>query len=277
MSWSTNFCDVMPSTRWKKGTITYDQPIIMGIVNVTPDSFSDGGIHVGPASAAEHAFRLIDDGAGMIDIGAESTRPGWKRVPIEEEMRRLIPVIKEVAPSCDVPISVDTVKTEVAEAALDAGADIINDVSGLIGRGMTELIASTGVPVIINHIAGTLDTMHSHVMSGDVLSQIKDYLTERVNLALDAGISMDKIILDPGIGFGKTNAQNEEILRNASYFGGEHPILIGHSRKRFLELMFDSRDDAASAKASVIAFQGGADIIRVHNVERTRDALQLVM
>ena len=250
----------------------------MGIVNVTPDSFSDGGTYARPASAAERVFSLIDEGAGMIDIGAESTRPpGWEQISTDEEIKRLIPVIEEVAPSCDVPISVDTMKTEVAEAALDAGADIINDIFGLRWDGMLELVASAGVPVIINHIAGTLDTMHSHIMSGDVLPQIKSFLTERVESALDAGMDVEKIILDPGIGFGKTSSQNEEILRNASYFGNECPVLIGHSRKRFLESMFGSRDDLASAEASVLAVKGGADIIRVHNVGKTRDALDHVM
>lgn len=263
----------MLQTKWSRGSITYERPIIMGIVNVTPDSFSDGGDYGKLRSVVEHAFRLIDDGAGIIDIGGESTRPGWTPVSAEEEMRRLIPVIKEIAPSCDVPISVDTMKTEVARAAIDAGANIINDIYGLRWEGMVELAASSDVPVVINHINGNLDTMHSDIMTGSALPQIKEFFNERVKVALDAGIKENKIILDPGVGFGKTGVQNIEIMQSAFYFRGEYPILIGSSRKRFLTAALRSNDDEASAKAAAIAADGGAHILRVHNVKATKAAL----
>lgn len=245
----------------------------MGILNVTPDSFSDGGAYAKLNSAADHAFRLIDEGAEIIDIGAESTRPGWKPVPIQEEIDRLIPVIKEIAPSCDVPISVDTMKTEVAEAAIEAGANMINDIYGLRWKGMPELVASTGVPAIIMHINGELENMHSEIMTGDVLPQIKCFFDERARVALDAGVKENKIILDPGIGFGKTGAQNMEIMQSAYYFRGKYPILIASSRKRFLTAVLGSSDDTASAKAAAIAVDGGANIVRVHNVKAARAAL----
>lgn len=263
----------MLPTKWSGGSITYEHPVIMGILNVTPDSFSDGGAYAKLNSAAEHAFRLIDEGAGILDIGAESTRPGWKPVSAEEEIERLVPVIKEIAPSCDVPISVDTMKTRVAEAALDAGADIINDVYGLRWEGMAELAASAGVPVIIMHMYGEPESMHSDLMTGNVLPQIKEFFEERTKAALDAGIERNRIILDPGIGFGKTGAQNAEIMQSAYYFRGDHPVLIGSSRKRFLTAALGSNDDAASAKAAAIAADGGANIVRVHNVKATKDAL----
>lgn len=263
----------MLQTKWSKGSITYERPVIMGIVNVTPDSFSDGGSHGNLNSVIEHAFRLIDDGADIIDIGGESTRPGWTPISIEEEIRRLVPAIKEIAPSCDVPISVDTMKTEVAEAAIEAGANIINDIYGLRWKGMVELAASADVPVVINHINGDLDTMHSDIMTGSVLPQIKEFFDERVKFALDAGIKKNKIILDPGIGFGKTDAQNAEILQSSFYFEGEYPILIGSSRKRFLTATLGSKDDKISAKAAAIAVINGANIVRVHNVKETKIAL----
>lgn len=263
----------MLQTKWSKGSITYERPIIMGIVNVTPDSFSDGGRYVELNLVIEHAFRLIDDGADIIDIGGESTRPGWTPVSVKEEIERLIPIIKDIAPSCDVPVSVDTMKPEVAWAAIEAGANIINDVYGLRWKGMIELAASNDVPVIINHINGDLDTMHSDIMVGNVLTQIKEFFDQRLNVALDAGIKKNRVILDPGIGFGKTAEQNMEILQNSIYFEGEYPILIGASRKRFLKTTLGSNDDEASAKVAKIAADNGANILRVHNVKATKAAL----
>ncbi len=263
----------MLRTKWSKGWITYEEPIIMGIVNVTPDSFSDGRGHTDLNSIVAQAFRLIDDGANIIDIGGESTRPGWTPVSSEEEIQRLIPAISGISSSCDVPISVDTMKTEVAQAAIEAGANIINDVYGLRWEGMVELATSTDVPVIINHINGNLDTMHSDIMVGNVLPQIKEFFKKRVEVALDGGIKKNRIILDPGLGFGKTNTQNMEVLQSSFYFEGEYPILVGPSRKRFLATALGSSDDKASAKAAVIAADNGSHILRVHNVKATKNAL----
>ncbi|MGI6471686.1 MAG: dihydropteroate synthase [Candidatus Methanomethylophilaceae archaeon] len=238
----------------------------MGIVNVTPDSFS-GGLTCN--EAIEHAFKLIDDGADMIDIGAESTRPGWTPVSVEEEIDRLIPLIEAIAPSCDIPISVDTMKPDVVQAALDAGADIVNDVYGMRWDGMVDVIASNGVPVIITHIHGDLDTMHNVTMGDDFLLEIKRFFDERIKIALDAGIDRDCIILDPGLGFGKTSEQNIELLKSGSYLYDGYPVLIGASRKRFLMDLYGNRNDESSADAAVAAIENGAHIVRVHDVRTT--------
>ena len=243
----------------------------MGILNVTPDSFSDGGRYYS-GGAVEHALAMIDEGADIIDIGGESTRPGSDPVPAEEEIRRIVPVIKELASVSDIPISVDTMKTEVAEAALDAGADILNDVNGLRSEGMMELAASCGVPVIIMHMEGMPKTMQLHPMEGDAISQIAAFLKGRCEIAKDHGIK--DIILDPGIGFGKTSEQNLSIIDNSSSFSFGCPVLIGASRKRFLSDIYPGMDrDEATVKVSLRAFDAGADILRVHNVKMMKDAL----
>ena len=236
-----------------KNGVTVRKPMIMGILNVTPDSFSDGGRYFS-GGAVEHALAMIDDGADVIDIGGESTRPGSDPVPAEEEIRRIVPVIKELASVTDIPISVDTMKTEVAEAALDAGVDIINDVNGLRAEGMAELISSAGVPVIIMHMNGTPKTMQLEPMQGKVTKVIADFLRERCDFAADHGIK--DIILDPGVGFGKTAEQNAEIIDNASSFSFGHPVLIGASRKRFLPSVYpDTATDLAGIRDAVAAMQ----------------------
>lgn len=238
----------------------------MGIVNVTPDSFSGG---LSGDEAVEHAFKLIDDGADILDIGAESTRPGWTPVSVEDEINRLIPLVKAIVPSCDIPVSVDTMKPDVAQAALDAGADIINDIYGLRWEGIADVIASNGVPVVIMHVHGELDSMHDVSMGDDFLSKIKEFFDERIRVALNAGIDDECIILDPGIGFGKTMEQNAELLKSASFFSDEFPVLIGASRKRFLMDMYGDRSDETSAEAAVVAAENGAHIVRVHDVRAT--------
>ena len=258
-------------TKWSDGYLTYERPLVMGIVNVTPDSFSGGFTE---KEAIEHAFRLIDDGADIIDVGAESTRPGWTPVSVDTEIDRLIPLIEAIAPSCDIPISVDTMKPDVAQAALDAGVDIVNDVYGMRWDGMVDVIASNGVPVVITHIHGNLDTMHNVTMGDDFLSEIKRFFDERVEVALNAGVDKECIILDPGIGFGKTMKQNSELLKSASFFSDGYPVLIGASRKRFLVDMYGDRSDESSAKAAIIAIENGARIVRVHEPKITIDELK---
>ena len=254
----------------KKGAAVR-RPMIMGILNVTPDSFSDGGMYYS-GGAVEHALSMIDDGADIIDIGGESTRPGSDPVPADEEIRRIVPVIKELASVSDIPISVDTMKTEVAEAALDAGADIINDVNGMRSEGMGELIASAGVPVIIMHMKGMPKTMQLEPMQGKVTEDIVNFLRERCDYASDLGIR--DIILDPGVGFGKTAEQNVEIIDNSSAFSLGHPVLIGASRKRFLPSVYpDMERDEATVKVSLRALDAGADMVRVHNVKMMKAAL----
>ncbi len=254
-----------------KSGVTVRKPMVMGILNVTPDSFSDGGLYYSEG-ALEHALRMIDDGADIIDIGGESTRPGSDPVSAEEEIRRIVPVIKELSSVSDIPISVDTMKTEVAAAALDAGADIINDVNGLRSEGMMGLASSAGAPVIIMHMKGMPKTMQLEPMQGKVTGEIARFLKERYDAAKDHGIK--DIILDPGIGFGKTVEQNVEIVENSSAFSFGCPVLIGASRKRFLSEIYPGMDrDEATVRISMRALDAGADIIRVHNVAMMRKAL----
>lgn len=255
-------------TVWKSGSLKYDGPKVMGIVNVTPDSFSDGGVFAG--REAEHALRLIDDGADIIDVGGESTRPNYVPVSVEEEISRVVPVIRRISESTSIPISVDTMKPEVAEAALDAGADIINDINGLRDERMIDLIASAGAATVIMHMPFDPINVHKDSMVGPPIPQIVDYLSERVEKALDGGIGADSIILDPGIGFGKTNMQNINILEDLTYLGNRFPILIGASRKRFLSEAYPllSKEEA-SIEAARLAISNGASIVRVHDVKNT--------
>ncbi len=245
-------------------------PLIMGILNVTPDSFSDGGLWTDVDAAIGHAFDMVDQGADIIDIGAESTRPGSAPVPAEEEISRLRPVLKELAPSLSVPISVDTLKTPVAEECLSLGADIINDVNGLRAEGMAEACASAGAYAVIMHMRGTQETMHDGVMGEGFAQEIRDFLRAQTEKALDAGIRRDRIVLDPGIGFGKTVEQNVWILEHSSCFSDGYSVLSGSSRKRFVKATYPDADiDEASADAALRAFRSGADIVRVHNVAAT--------
>lgn len=246
----------------------------MGILNVTPDSFSDGGRWNTPDSALRHAQEMVDQGASIIDVGAESTRPGSAPVSAEEEMTRLRPVLRELIPGIGVPVSVDTMKTEVAEMCISMGADIINDVNGLRAPGMAEACASADVDVVIMHMRGTMSDVHSRDMGEGFAEEIRESLRHLTGTALDAGVRDDRIILDPGIGFGKTVEQNMWILSHSSYFSDGHRVLSGSSRKRFVAASFPDTDiDAASAEAACIAAGSGADIVRVHNVAATVDAL----
>jgi dihydropteroate synthase len=255
--------------------VEYDRPRIMGILNVTPDSFSDGGVLMDVRSAVRRAFEIEDQGADVLDIGGESTRPGSSPVGAAEEMRRIIPLLREVAPSIGIPVSVDTMKTEVAAACLEAGAHIINDVNGLRAEGMAELAASSGAPVVIVHVHGNPGTPHSSCMEGDAVGTVSAFLKERAEAAMDAGIRRDRIILDPGIGFGKTPDQNIEILQSSSLFSHGFPVLSGSSRKRFLGTLFPGMDrELASVRAARMAVDSGAAMVRVHDVALTRRVLR---
>ncbi len=248
---------------------------MMGILNVTPDSFSDGGRWDSLRSAVDHAFEMADAGADVIDIGAESTRPGASPVPAEEEIRRLAPVLEELAPSLGVPVSVDTMKAEVARKAVDLGAEMVNDVFGLRGEGMMELCAESGVAVVIMHMCGAPGTVHSSCMGEGYIGDIRSFLRERARAAEEAGIRRDRIVLDPGIGFGKTPAQNAVIMRSSTYFSDGLPVLIAPSRKRFLASEFPGMDrDEATMEAVKQAAAWGADMVRVHDVAGTVSALR---
>jgi len=245
---------------------------IMGILNITPDSFSDGGLFFDKSAAVEQALRMQADGADIIDIGGESTRPGAEKISVKEEIKRVVPVIKSIAHRVNVPISIDTYKSAVAEAALKAGASMVNDISGLrFDPKMPKVVAKHKVPVVIMHIKGTPVNMQKNPSYKSLITEITDYLYGGIVIAREAGIPDDMIILDPGIGFGKTVAHNLEIIKRLNEFAGfEKPILLGHSRKSFIgkilgDLSVSERLEGTAAAASIGIFNG-ANIIRVHDV-----------
>jgi dihydropteroate synthase len=245
---------------------------LMGILNVTPDSFSDGGRYGDPAAAAEHAAALAAAGADIIDVGGESTRPGAEAVPEDEELRRIIPVIERIAADLPVPVSVDTYKSGVAARALAAGASIVNDISGLrFSPDMAKVVADRGAAVVIMHIKGTPRDMQQAPVYGDVIGEIADYLGGGIDLALRAGVARERIMIDPGIGFGKTLAHNLEVLDRLDEFRSLGcPIVIGTSRKRFIGTVLgidDPRDRVEGTAATVaLAIERGCHIVRVHDV-----------
>ena len=254
-------------------------PAVMGIVNVTPDSFSDGGQHATTESAIAHGIRLAAQGAAILDIGGESTRPYSDPVGPAEELKRVIPVIEGIVSAVDVPISIDTSKSAVAAAAIDAGAQIINDVTGLEGDpDMIALAARTGVGVCAMHAQGPPQTMQDDPQYDNVTDEIFDYLMQRQASLLDAGIEHAKICLDPGIGFGKTHAHNLQLVREAERFHQTGcPILVGHSRKGFIGKLLGDKErnrDAATLGISVLLAIKGVQVLRVHEVANTVDALK---
>jgi len=248
----------------------------MGILNVTPDSFSDGGRHFDKAAAIRRAHQMVEEGADIIDIGGESTRPGSEPVPLEEEISRTIPVIEALAKNIKVPISIDTYKAEVAKRALDAGASIVNDISGLrFDPEMPKVVSQYKVPVVIMHIKGTPKNMQANPQYGALIPEIMDYLRASIMLALKFGIPEDKIIIDPGIGFGKAFEHNLEIIKNLHEFTLlEKPLLVGVSRKAFIgKILGDapaSERLEGTAAAVAISILNGANIIRVHDVKEMK-------
>ena len=253
-------------------------PKLMGIVNVTPDSFSDGGEFLDQTRAIEQCLRLVDDGADLLDVGGESTRPGAVPVGEEEEIRRVVPVIAEVARRVSVPISIDTTKAAVARHALDAGAAIVNDISGLrFDPHMPEVCAHAQAGIVCMHMQGTPQTMQIDPRYTDVVREVADYLAQRLAALEACGIARERVVIDPGIGFGKTPDHNLTILKNIARFRAlGRPVLIGHSRKRFLaKILGRTLDETSSATlgVSVAAALAGADLLRVHDVRATRDVL----
>jgi dihydropteroate synthase len=255
-----------------------ERPLIMGILNVTPDSFSDGGSYSTVEDAIARALEMVAEGADVIDIGGESTRPGSEQVSAKEELARVIPVIAKLAPISKVPISIDTTKAIVAKEAMAAGAQIVNDISGLtFDPDMVEVCASTAAGVIVNHIQGTPQTMQLAPTYHDVVEEVCEFLSRRLAVFEQAGISTDAIMLDPGIGFGKTPTHNIELLKGIRRLHQlQRPVLIGHSRKRFLQKVVGREVDErlfGTIGVSLAVASLGADMIRVHDVRANRDAL----
>ena len=253
---------------------------LMGILNVTPDSFSDGGMFFDKKTAVEHGIRLADEGADIIDVGGESTRPGAEPVPLEEELKRVIPVIRELAGEVDVPISIDTYKSEVAQEAIDAGASIINDISGLrFDDRMAGLAAETGVALVVMHIKGTPRDMQVDPHYDELLKEIGDYLSRSIEIAVEAGVKKENVIIDPGIGFGKRIEDNFILIKNLEYFRAlGQPLLIGPSRKSFLwKTLNVSTDETleATAAATAASVLSGADLIRAHDVKEISKAIKI--
>ncbi|HET6454493.1 MAG TPA: dihydropteroate synthase [Armatimonadota bacterium] len=249
-----------------------ERTLIMGILNVTPDSFSDGGVYQDTESAVRHGIQMAEDGADIIDIGGESSRPGSKPVSVDEELSRVIPVIQALAKQVQVPISIDTYKPEVARAALDAGAAVINDITGLADEGMRSLAAERKAPTVIMHMKGTPRNMQENPEYGDVVSEIMAFFRERIALAVEAGLPEEYLIIDPGIGFGKTLEHNLEIIRNLADFKTlGRPILIGTSRKAFIGKILGGLPPTerleGTAATVAISIMKGANIVRVHDVK----------
>jgi dihydropteroate synthase len=264
------------------GSRTY----LMGILNVTPDSFSDGGQFNSVEAALTQARRLVQTGTDILDVGGQSTRPGAEEISLEEELNRVVPVIEAIRTDTDealrtVPISIDTTRFEVARAAVRAGADIVNDISGgTFDKAMLSTVADLGVPIILMHMRGTPATMQQHTHYEDLIGEISEFLQHQINDAIAVGVNPSQIAIDPGIGFAKTYPQNLELLRRLPDFHSLGcPLLVGPSRKRFIGWILDQPDPQkrvwGTAAACCAAIAGGADILRVHDGPEMHDVLRV--
>jgi len=251
----------------------------MGILNVTPDSFSDGGIFLSHEAAVAHALRMVEEGANLIDVGGESTRPGAQAVSVQEELDRVIPVIEAVARVVPVPISIDTSKPEVMRAAVAAGAGLINDVRALREPGAVEAAAALQVPVCLMHMQGEPRSMQYAPAYDDVTIEVRDFLSERIDRCIEAGIPRNRILIDPGFGFGKTVEHNLDLLRRLGMLRElDVPVLVGLSRKSMIGALLGlpvEQRQYASVALALIAVQNGATMLRVHDVRATRDVIQI--
>ena len=272
--------DIIPLLDCAGRILKLDRPQVMGIVNVTPDSFSDGGAHAGVDAAVAHGLRLVDEGADLLDIGGESTRPGAAEVDVDEELRRVLPVIERLAARVAVPISIDTSKPEVMRAAVSAGAGMINDVYALRREGALDTAAALGVPVVLMHMQGEPRSMQDSPAYDDVVAEIHRFLVERTFVAEMAGIARKNLVVDPGFGFGKNTQHNLQSLAQLQRFTELGvPVLAGMSRKKTIGEL-TGRDDPrervfGSVAAHLIAAQRGAMLLRVHDVAATVDALKV--
>lgn len=254
------------------------RPRIMGIINVTPDSFSDGGRFLSPDAAYDHAMRLIDEGADLLDIGGESTRPGAEPVATDEELRRTIPVVERLRRRTAIPLSIDTYKAVVAQAALESGASLVNDVSGTtFDPDMAEMVARYDAGLVVMHIQGTPRTMQTEPRYDDVVVEVRDWLARMAARSAAAGVT--KIIVDPGLGFGKTPEHNFKLLKHVDTLAAlGYPVMIGSSRKSFLGRPFEAPPDdrlEGTLVSNILAVQKGAAILRVHDVKAMRRAMAI--
>ncbi len=272
--------DTVPQLDCAGRIVRLDRPQVMGIVNVTPDSFSDGGAHVTVEAAVAHALKLAEEGADILDVGGESTRPGAGDVDEEEELRRVVPVIERLAKETALPISIDTSKPAVMRAAVRAGAGMINDVYGLRREGALDAAAESGVPVVLMHMQGEPRSMQAAPHYDDVVGDVHRFLAERIFAAEMAGIDRKRIVVDPGFGFGKDTTHNLQLLAQLARFAELGvPVLAGLSRKRSIGELTGRESPAGrvfgSVAAHLIAVQRGAAIVRVHDVAATVDALKV--
>lgn len=259
--------------------LNLSQPCIMGVLNITPDSFSDGGDYFSRENALQHARRMVSEGAAIIDVGGESTRPGAAAVSLDEELDRVIPVIEVLGKTLTVPVSIDTRKPEVMQAAVAAGASLINDVNALQESGAVAMAAGLGVPVCLMHMQGIPESMQESPDYQDVVAEVNGFLLRRAQACIDAGIASQQIILDPGFGFGKTVEHNLQLLHHLEQLvSAGFPVLVGLSRKsliaKVLDLPVDKRLHAGVALA-VLAVWKGAAIVRCHDVRETLEAIRM--
>jgi dihydropteroate synthase len=268
-------------SQWKLRNRALDlsRGLIMGVLNVTPDSFSDGGLYLDPSDALAAGRGMLDQGADIVDVGGESTRPGADPVTADEELRRVIPVIGPLARAGAV-VSIDTSKPEVAQAAVDAGAEIINDVTAATAEGMAEVMAGTGAGVILMHMKGTPRTMQDTPRYDDVIAEVAAFLEQAAARVIAAGVAPESVAVDPGIGFGKTVSHNLELIAGLGDLAGlGYPVVLGTSRKTFLgkvaRIDRPAGRDNATAVTTALGFERGARIFRVHDIGSSRDALRL--
>lgn len=271
----------IPLTLRETSFVWGQQTYLMGILNITPDSFSDGGEFHTLDAALVQAQKLVEAGADIIDIGGQSTRPGAAQIPLEEELYRVIPVIKTLRAQVSIPLSIDTTRASVAQAAIEAGADLVNDISGgTFDAQMLPVVAQLNVPIVLMHMRGIPQTMQQLTDYEDVVSEVYQFLENQINQAVDVGIARSHLIIDPGIGFAKTYQQNLELLRRLDEFHSlEIPILVGPSRKSFIGRILNQNDPKqriwGTAAACCSAIAGAADILRVHDVAQMHDVCRV--